>query len=1194
MRIQTFKLMAFGPFTDASLDLSHGEEGLHLVYGRNEAGKSSALRALGDLLFGVPHLSNDAFVHAYKQLRLGAELQLQDGTSIELVRRKSKTKSLRDEHDDQPLDDGVLSRFLGGLDRPMFEAIHGLDHRRLVEGGELILQGGGHLGEILFAAGSGLGNVQDVERAINEQAEGLFKAQGRNPELNKKLSEYSSVRERLKQAQLKAEQWTGLQADLQRLQKQQIELDQSISERECELSRLARIRDALPLCVKRQQILQSLEANASVAPVKADFLQSVTETMTRRTHLTTKMEQLQRDIEQLQTSAQSLHIPIEVLEEETRIGELRERHAVCRKALTDRSRLQLSLSALQQKVMTLFEQLGRDERPEDIQALQISVDKSQRIHELGAKYEGLIERKRAAQQGLKRTQGTLEALEEELDSIQIPKNFADTRAAVRSLQPEIRAEEHLETQTEKIRMLDRKIEQAIKRLSSWPTGVVLPHELQPPSVETIDDHEVKLREHEQRLAILKEKCQETETTLQEITTELSSLNSQFDIPDEQALRSARQARDLQYQKLKDELADECNRIDSKRDSSETSLDRAQMIRTAESLEHAIQSTDQLSDRLRLDADRVAQKSRLSTEQLKYQNQVASVTAEIETISNERKALKQAWEREWQSLSLKPTSPTEMRSWRIEFDKIVEWDLQRLEAKQLQADMNQKVQAIHAQLAELFESSGLSLPKGVKSIAGLYEALHEFTSEQSELAQRQEQLQQSISRSKSDLASQKPEVASAESDLAEWHTAWTIEMDRLGLEDGASPSQANSVLSTLNAIQQTVHEERELEIRIAGIDRDNAAFENDLRDTIERISVAIDGQSMDEMMTTLLSRLEAARTCKEESARLRQDRADKQAEADEVDQQLAALNSKLEIMRTQLNSSPDSDLVEDARIGIDRGQFQTRLDEFDERLMTLSGGVALDEFLAALANETVTVDEIPSLIDELEETGKRLRSDRDETLRDIERVRHELSDMNGRGAAAEIAEEAEQIAAVIESQAREVAVLRMMQSILSESIKRYRDRHQDPLVQRASQLFAKLTCNHFAQLVVDFDEQGEPTIFGIREQNGEQVPVHGMSDGTRDQLFLALRIASVEQSAVRGEPMPFIMDDVLMNFDDNRSSAAFSALGELAEKTQVIMFTHHEHLVELANRSLTPGTLFTHELDCRVDEEAAFRLENDVS
>jgi uncharacterized protein YhaN len=73
----------------------------------------------------------------------------------------------------------------------------------------------------------------------------------------------------------------------------------------------------------------------------------------------------------------------------------------------------------------------------------------------------------------------------------------------------------------------------------------------------------------------------------------------------------------------------------------------------------------------------------------------------------------------------------------------------------------------------------------------------------------------------------------------------------------------------------------------------------------------------------------------------------------------------------------------------------------------------------------------------------------------------------------------------------------------------------------------------------------------------------MSSGTRDQLYLALRLASLEKYMESAEPMPFIVDDILVHFDDERSRATLGVLAELARKTQIILFTHHRRLVEQA-------------------------------
>ena len=49
-----------------------------------------------------------------------------------------------------------------------------------------------------------------------------------------------------------------------------------------------------------------------------------------------------------------------------------------------------------------------------------------------------------------------------------------------------------------------------------------------------------------------------------------------------------------------------------------------------------------------------------------------------------------------------------------------------------------------------------------------------------------------------------------------------------------------------------------------------------------------------------------------------------------------------------------------------------------------------------------------------------------------------------------------------------------------------------------------------------------------------------------------------------EPLPLVVDDLFITFDDARARAVLNVLGELAKRTQVIVFTHHRHLVELAS------------------------------
>ncbi|MDE2121904.1 MAG: hypothetical protein KGJ64_14525, partial [Betaproteobacteria bacterium] len=133
-------------------------------------------------------------------------------------------------------------------------------------------------------------------------------------------------------------------------------------------------------------------------------------------------------------------------------------------------------------------------------------------------------------------------------------------------------------------------------------------------------------------------------------------------------------------------------------------------------------------------------------------------------------------------------------------------------------------------------------------------------------------------------------------------------------------------------------------------------------------------------------------------------------------------------------------------------------------------------------------------------------------------------------------------------------------LLAWAIERYRDARQGPMLAAASATFARLTLGSFDRLMVDFDAQ-PPSLHG-RRPDGTTVGVEGMSEGTRDQLYLALRLAALDMHLARAHAMPFVADDLFINFDDRRTRAGLEALALLSERTQVLFLTHHEHVLPL--------------------------------
>jgi uncharacterized protein YhaN len=149
-------------------------------------------------------------------------------------------------------------------------------------------------------------------------------------------------------------------------------------------------------------------------------------------------------------------------------------------------------------------------------------------------------------------------------------------------------------------------------------------------------------------------------------------------------------------------------------------------------------------------------------------------------------------------------------------------------------------------------------------------------------------------------------------------------------------------------------------------------------------------------------------------------------------------------------------------------------------------------------------------------------------------------------------------------------------VLRTEIERFRAANQGPLLDIASDMFARLTLGSFAGLRTDIDEADRPVLMGVRP-GGLLVKVEGMSSGTRDQLYLALRLASLELRSKTMEPMPFIVDDILINFDEERSRATLEVLVAMADRTQIIMFTHQAHIAELAGSLGREDRVFVHNI-----------------
>jgi uncharacterized protein YhaN len=137
------------------------------------------------------------------------------------------------------------------------------------------------------------------------------------------------------------------------------------------------------------------------------------------------------------------------------------------------------------------------------------------------------------------------------------------------------------------------------------------------------------------------------------------------------------------------------------------------------------------------------------------------------------------------------------------------------------------------------------------------------------------------------------------------------------------------------------------------------------------------------------------------------------------------------------------------------------------------------------------------------------------------------------------------------------------ALLRWVIDRHRATAQAPLIERAGAMFAQVTAGAFTGLVLDYaDDDDRPLIKGLRS-DATRIGVHVMSEGTRDQLYLALRLGAIS-SRGGSQALPVVCDDLLITADDGRAGEMLRVLAAASKGNQIILFSHHEHIVDVVD------------------------------
>ncbi len=1163
MKFLSVTFRCFGPFEEKKLEFT-GPGNLHVIFGPNEAGKSSSLRGLYALLFGFGHARTDDFRFKTDQFRIQASLQSATGELLECIRRKGKKATLRAADDKIEIAESTLTKFLGGLQQSQFEQLFGLDSQRLVEGGQQIADGQGDLGEALFAAGAGLAGLRKLAESLEERQAALYKS--RSPlasstlPINALLREHNQQITTVRDSSLSPERYASAVTDAANKEQRASELRAERDRVRREWNLLERFQLSLSAIDLLQRAKSQWELVKDAPRLPADFADTLQAAQAQRDFAQRKLQDLNAARSELQQQQTAAAPPTALLAEEAEIDELKKLLGADLKNRKEKIEADTRRREVEGEARDIFRKLTGTTDWDRMAGYQPREDEERRIQDLIAESGAVAEMLTAATNQVRTLRAELTNAEEKTRDVH---EFVDP-APLLAIIDSLAAQGPLET---RFRELQAKFLIESQRLASdfarqqpaapgeWQAAPAVPV----PSVESVAEFQKRFDAAERSLEKLHAEREHLERELIVLQTQLATDGSGQELPSLAELKEVRDARDSGLHLLRRRLQGKPYEMEEKRFAAQYAAGR-QAIDATESL---VQQSDYIADRLRTDAQQVAERQTL-------QQKLQVVTDRLSSLQTAKQAAEQScadlnceWQSLWQSAGITPQSPAAMQAWLTRWHRNCELTLAWQENQQQLLFAEQQIATLRAQLAE-----ACPVTKASKSLAEGIARAKLFAREAADQQTARNRAQDDMARLRARLTEAEAQQAQAEQRQATWKQDWAAAVSVLKLEAAeVSIVTAQSYLKRIGEMQAHLKEARIKARRVKDLEAERDELLTRVTAVRQRINPAAKAstfETLDEDFRSLDVALKQARVSQtqqqERTKRLDENHEKIQATTDALRTAEAALHS--------LATLAGVHSVDELPTALQRAHERAAAEQASENRWQILADNArsqnVDEFMqAALAARETLETDLESRRVRAEQLDPEIQAAEAEAL---EASRELAGYQQATSAAADAKQRAELIASELEEKVVEYAALQLASSVLEQAKERYRARHQDTLLSRAGHFFRLLTDEKYHTLEID-NEEGDDVLKAVRAPGhaNQRVPVSGLSEGTRDQLFLALRLAGIEQHLQNREPVPLIIDDVLITFDDDRCRSTLRCLAELSTKTQVLLFTHHRHVAELAQQ-----------------------------
>nr|WP_316655396.1 AAA family ATPase [uncultured Gellertiella sp.] len=1152
MRLKRLDLTRFGKFTDACLDFGdkppQGPD-LHIVYGLNEAGKSTAFAAYMDLLFGIPMKSAYDFLHPYSSMQIGGLLEF-DGKAHELIRMKRNSNSLLDANG-QPVNEALLAAALGGISRDAYRTMFSLDEDTLKKGGVDIEASKGDLGALLFGASAGLSDIGKVLTTLSGEAEGLYRKRGSTTQLAQLKQKHAALLERRAALDTQASAYAQLVTAEKQAESAHEQVGAELAaarERQALQSRLAR---AVPLAADLSRLKERLRALAHLPRPARDSVAMLPQRIRDETRLLTRQAGIEDRQRQRQDALDAVAVDDALLALGPRITALEDIRARYRTAEADLPRRQQELSEKNGALRLLLAALGRDAQA-SAASLLLPAPVTGTLRDLIEQRSGIEAGLKTAARERQRIDSQLEEVSQALAALECPAATVSA-ALLRRMQAAIDRlqrgdlQARLSVEEREVQKHRAAVARSLSGLLPWQGDSAALESLTLPDRHQFDRWRGEAAELARRLATHRDQIRTLETGLGQARARILLLKEGGSDIDDASARRARSERDGLWQ------------------AHRATLDAASAAR----FEAAMKADDAVTEaRLARSGDLAALRQ---LEQEMTLNEVG--LARQDELFREASAEHQALTGLIRSrMPFVPdgadTAPDELiaglQRWMEGRGDCLSAAHDLHEAEERLAALTRERDADCAALAACLGEAGI--PVADQPPAQVLLALAEnFLDRVEGAASGRSTLEKRLSDLKAEAGDRERDLRDTEAAATDWQTRWMAALGKTWFGDGASVVEVRALLDTLSGLPALLGECEQQAQRITKMELDQTAFVEEIRALHAGLGLTFDDREARQADERLKQAFDAASRAAEERQRLQQE-----LEGLEDERRALALDrAEHDAAKARLNDAFGVETLERAEAITgdlkERDLLEEKIAETSQSLLAELRAADLDEAgrMVADADPDRTEAELAALADTIDRLTQRAQ----EHYGALTLARDQLNRVGGDREVAMI--ESERATVLLEIQDVALRYLRLKTGILAagSALDLYRERHRSSMMARASDAFRQITRGEYSGLAARPDKTGE-VLIGLTREGGSRLS-DAMSTGTRYQLYLALRLAGYEEFAAVRPPVPFIADDIMETFDELRSEEVFRLFAAMAGIGQVIYLTHHRHLCDIAE-TVVPG------------------------